>query len=82
MHLSNKELNSCYNPLTQFRKKSKTSKTKIITTQVSNSIINSKQKKYIISSVLSLKMKKMKMKIKLKMKKSKTKLIEIKILLI
>ena len=55
LHLSNKELNSCYNPLTQFRKKNKTSKNKIITTQVSNSIINSKQKK--IYSKFSLKFK-------------------------
>ena len=55
LHLSNKELNSCYNPLTQFRKKNKTSKNKIISTQVSNSIINSKQKK--IYSKFSLKFK-------------------------
>lgn len=54
LHLSNKELNSCYNPLTQFRK-NKTSKNNIITTQVSNSIINSKQKK--IYSKFSLKFK-------------------------
>ena len=55
LHISNKELNSCYNPLTQFRKKNKTSKNKIVTTQVSNSIINSKQKK--IYSKFSLKFK-------------------------
>jgi len=55
LHLSNKELNSCYNPLTQFRKKNKTCKNNITTTQISNSIINSKQKK--IYSKFSLKFK-------------------------